>query len=213
VYSSKIQPSQIAFTKTAEAFQTHYLILVVMGAMILVGNQLFPVFLRLTIWLIFKMARKDSQLRHSCAFLLHHPRRCFVLLFPSITTWYLLLVQLGIDAVLWAFFGILNIGLPAFEDMSPGTETTVGLFQALSVRVGGLFVVVISTIAPALQVLYLIGMYISGFPIIVSLRQANAYEEQSLGLDSHPDKAESDNEGEKSFLSTHIKHQLAYDLW
>lgn len=39
----------------------------------------------------------------------------------------------------------------------------------------------ISKIAPALQFLYLALMYTSAFPLIMSLRQTNVYEERSLG--------------------------------
>lgn len=179
--------------------------------MILFGNQLFPVFLRFIIWTIFKLVPKNSEIHHTCAFLLHHPRRCFILLFPSINTWYLLAAQLGIDFTLWAFFGILNIGLSAVDSIPAGNQTIMGLFQALGVRVGGFYVILISNIAPALQILYLVAMYISGFPILISLRQTNIYEERSLGLDA--EQSGEKKEGQKNYVSTHIKNQLSYDLW
>ncbi|KAL1310526.1 hypothetical protein AAFC00_000810 [Neodothiora populina] len=193
-------------------FQGYYLILIVTGALILLGNQFFPIFLRLFIWTIFKMVPRDSQLHHTCAFLLQHPRRCFILLFPSINTWYLLAVQFTLGNVLWAFFGILNIGLPEFEAMSAGRETALGLFQALGARVGGMYVVLLSNVAPALQIMYLIAMYISAFPIIVSLRQTNVYEERSLGLE-HQSADDPSNENKGSSISMHVRRQLAYDLW
>ena len=181
--------------------------------MILVGNQLFPVFLRFTIWAIFKLVPKGSAIHHTCAFLLHHPRRCFVLLFPSINNWYLFAAQVSIDLVLWASFGLLNVGLAAFGEYSAGNKTIMGLFQGLGVRVGGLYVVSISDVAPALQIIYLVAMYISAFPIIVSLRQTNVYEERSLGVDSHEYEDHPGKRGETNYLSTHIRKQLAYDLW
>jgi len=190
-------------------FETHYLVLIVCGALILLGNQLFPVFLRFIVWCMYKLLPKNSRMHHTVAFLLHHPRRCFILLFPSDATWYLLASQLGIDFVLWAFFGILNIGLPAVDSISIGTQTIMGLFQAIAVRVGGFYVILISNIAPSLQILYVVAMYISAFPILLSLRQTNVYEERSLGVDHDP-KADS---GSKSYLGEHIRKQLAYDLW
>jgi len=190
-------------------FETHYLVLIVCGALILLGNQLFPVFLRFIVWCMYKLLPKNSRMHHTVAFLLHHPRRCFILLFPSDATWYLLASQLGIDFVLWAFFGILNIGLLAVDSISIGTQTIMGLFQAIAVRVGGFYVILISNIAPSLQILYVVAMYISAFPILLSLRQTNVYEERSLGVDHDP-KADS---GSKSYLGEHIRKQLAYDLW
>lgn len=186
--------------------------LIVTGALVLVGNQLYPVFLRFIIWCMFKLVPKNSELHHTCAFLLHHPRRCFILLFPSINTWYLLATQLGIDFFLWAFFGILNIGLSAIQSLSAGQQTLVGLFQALGVRVGGLYAVLISNTAPAVQIMYLAGMYISGFPIIISLRQTNIYEERSLGVQDSGDEKQ-ENKGEPSYVSVHVRKQLAYDIW
>jgi potassium uptake Trk family protein len=203
---------QVVSINSASAVRGYELTLVVTGALILVGNQLYPVFLRFIIWCLYKLVPKDSELHHTCAFLLHHPRRCFILLFPSINTWYLLAAQLGIDFFLWAFFGILNIGLPAIQSMSAGQQTLVGLYQGLGVRVGGLYAVLISNTAPALQILYLAGMYISGFPIIVSLRQTNIYEERSLGIENNSDE-DAEKKGEQSYISEHIRKQLAYDLW
>ncbi|CAD0112828.1 unnamed protein product [Aureobasidium uvarum] len=96
--------------------------------------------------------------------------------------------------------------------MSAGQQTLVGLFQSLGVRVGGLYAVLISNTAPALQILYLAGMYISAFPIIISLRQTNIYEERSLGIENDGDE-DADKKGEKSYISEHVRKQLAYDLW
>lgn len=56
-----------------------------------------------------------------------------------------------------------------------------GLFQALGVRSGGLYIIILSRIAPALQFLYLVLMYSSAFPLIMSLRRTNIYEDRSIG--------------------------------
>lgn len=96
--------------------------------------------------------------------------------------------------------------------MSAGQQTLVGLFQSLGVRVGGLYAVLISDTAPAVQIMYLAGMYISAFPIIISLRQTNIYEERSLGIQNSSDE-DAEKKSEQSYLSEHVKKQLAYDLW
>ncbi|PSK50311.1 Potassium transport protein 1 [Elsinoe australis] len=191
------------------SFKNYYLVLIVAGAMIVVGNQLFPVLLRLIIWVMYKIAPATTELHHTLAFLLHHPRRCFILLFPSSTTWYLLGAQAGIGAILWAFFGILNIGIPDVDPIPAGNQTIMGLFQSTGVRVGGFYVILLSYIAPALQILYAFAMYISAFPIILSLRQSNVYEERSIGVKNDSD----DDNKSKSYLGTFIRKQLAYDLW
>lgn len=90
--------------------------------------------------------------------------------------------------------------------IAPGPRAAVGLFTSLGLRTGGFYAVSISFLAPALQVFYIVVMYISSFPIVLALRQTNTYEEQSIGL-------ESTDESRRSNLSTHLQNQLAYDLW
>ena len=52
-------------------------------------------------------------------------------------------------------------------------------------------------------------MYISVFPIAISMRKTNVYEEKSLGIYSH----EEDEGGENSYFGTHVRRQLSFDLW
>lgn len=57
-----------------------------------------------------------------------------------------------------------------------------GLFQALAVRSGGFYVVPIPTLRIGLLILYVIMMYISVYPVVITMRNSNVYEERSLGL-------------------------------
>ncbi|KAL8990308.1 MAG: hypothetical protein Q9169_008154 [Polycauliona sp. 2 TL-2023] len=189
-----------------QMFKTNYYLLIIIGALDLVGNTQFPVMLRFWIWALSKMVPTQSGLHHSLSFLLHHPRRCFIYLFPSTETWYLFGIQIGIEMVSWVLFETLNLGIPYVMDIQPGTRTIVGLFTSIGLRSGGFYAVAMGLLAPALQVFYIIVMFISSFPIIMALRQTNTYEEQSIGLD------ETDTH-EKGHLSTHLQSQLAYDLW
>jgi len=50
-------------------------------------------------------------------------------------------------------------------------------------------------------------MYISIFPVAISIRRTNVYEEQSLGVFAHED------EQDTSFAATHLRRQLGFDLW
>lgn len=68
-------------------FQSTYYWILVLMVLILAGNTAFPIFLRLIIWILCKAAPKDSQFKETCQFLLDHPRRCFLYLFPSYQTW------------------------------------------------------------------------------------------------------------------------------
>lgn len=57
-----------------------------------------------------------------------------------------------------------------------------GLFQALAVRSGGFYVVPIPNLRIGLLVLYVLMMYISVYPVTVTMRNSNVYEERSLGI-------------------------------
>lgn len=51
-------------------------------------------------------------------------------------------------------------------------------------------------------------MYISIFPIAMSMRQTNVYEEKSLGV-----WADDDDDTHSSYLGHHLRRQLSFDLW
>lgn len=61
-------------------------------------------------------------------------------------------------------------------------------------------------------------MYISVYPIAMSVRSTNVYEERSLGL-FHDDEDEAFDENEKGpqavakYLGWHARRQLAFDIW
>jgi hypothetical protein len=59
------------------------------------------------------------------------------------------------------------------------------------------------------QVSYLVMMYISIFPIAMSIRQSNVYEEKSLGVWA----ADDEDDTQSSYLSHHLRRQLSFDLW
>lgn len=52
----------------------------------------------------------------------------------------------------------------------------------LAVRSGGFYVVPISVVYIGLQILYVIMMYISVYPVVITMRHSNVYEERSLGI-------------------------------
>lgn len=185
-------------------FQSYYLILTICGALGLAGNTQFPILLRLLIWSLSKLSPTESEFHNSLRFLLHHPRRCFLYLFPSKETWYLLAIQLTIDITVWILFEILNLGLPAVMAIPTHVRVFDGLFQATGLRTSGSYIISMSSLAPALLIAYIVTMYISNFPIVMALRQTNTYEERSIGLD----KGQTGGG-----LGMHIQRQLAYDIW
>src|SRR5258706_1627348 len=77
-----------------------------------------------------------------------------------------------------------------------------GWYQAASTRTAGFAVVNLALLHPAIQVSYLIMMYISVLPIAISVRRTNVYEEKSLGIWGSPEEEEQD-EGEPSYVGAH----------
>ncbi|KAI6880965.1 TrkH-domain-containing protein [Hortaea werneckii] len=196
------------------AFQRSYYMLLTMGLLILAGNTCFPIFLRLIIWTMWKAIESPfaaerwfkgerwEERRRTLRFLLDHPRRCFTNLFPSQHTWWLLLSVVTLNCIDWAAFEILNIDN---KRLLSGLQTKYrvidGLFQAFAVRSGGFMVVSISSLRVSLQVLYVVMMYISVYPVVITMRNSNVYEERSLGIyaDDPEEQQEPDAaDGEKS---------------
>lgn len=180
-------------------------VLIVAGCLAFLGQTQFPIFLRLTIWSMKNMMPKGSRFRNTLDFLLQHPRRCFLYLFPSRETWYLLFIQISIDITAWLCFEILNIGMSDIEALPTGTRILDGLFQATGLRTSGAYIINFSSLAPACLVAYLVIMYISSYPMVLSLRKTNIYEERSIGLQEHEESA--------AGIASHLQKQLAYDIW
>ncbi len=66
---------------------------------------------------------------------------------------------------------------------------------------------------PAVQTSYLIMMYISVFPIAISVRRTNVYEEKSLGIYSKNEIDEQANGTDMEYVGAHLRRQLSFDLW
>lgn len=203
-------------------FQTAYPMIFFMIFCILAGNTAFPVLLRFLIWIITKLVPRDSRLNETLHFLLDHPRRCFFYLFPSYQTWFLLTILVIMNFTDWFCFLVLDIGNPDIDSIPLGTRVVAGLYQAIAVRAAGFGIVPLSRVAPAVKVLYVIMMYVSVYPIALSVRSTNVYEEQSLGIY----KDDNDSEDENAFstagprmtvwsryLAMHARRQLAFDMW
>lgn len=52
----------------------------------------------------------------------------------------------------------------------------------VAVRSGGFYIVPIADVSIGLQALYVIMMYISVYPVVITMRHSNVYEERSLGI-------------------------------
>ncbi|KDQ20082.1 hypothetical protein BOTBODRAFT_125633 [Botryobasidium botryosum FD-172 SS1] len=201
-------------------FQTAYPVIIFMALTVLAGNTAFPVFLRFTIWVISKCVPENSRTNETLHFLLDHPRRCFLYLFPSHQTWFLFTVLVIMNVTDWVSFLVLDIGTPEIMAVPLGTRMIIGILQATAVRAAGFATISLAALAPAVKVLYVIMMYVSVYPIALAVRSTNVYEERSLGL-YHEDEDEdepSDITGSRvkvwgNYLAFHARKQLSFDMW
>ncbi|KAG2732155.1 hypothetical protein G9P44_004572 [Scheffersomyces stipitis] len=208
--------NDLGFTLTADSmvsFGRSVYVMIVVSFFIVIGNTGFPVFLRFIIWILFKTAKPLSLYKESLGFLLDHPRRCFTLLFPSVPTWWLFIILVVLNGVDLVLFIILDLNNNYLKEIPVGYRIVDGLFQAFSTRTAGFAVVDLSQLHPAVQVSYMIMMYISVLPLAISIRRTNVYEEQSLGVYLKEENHEDDEKTPHTFIGAHLRNQLSFDLW
>ncbi|KAL1843790.1 hypothetical protein VTJ49DRAFT_7500 [Mycothermus thermophilus] len=209
----------LGFTLTPDSmnsFNTATWPLLLMSFLIIIGNTGFPIMLRCIIWIASHLVPVSSGIYEELRFLLDHPRRCFTLLFPSAATWWLLgllLIMNGLDVM---FFIVLDLSAAPVVNLPAGLKVLNGFFEAASTRTAGFSCVNLSELHPAVQFSYMIMMYISVFPIAISVRRTNVYEEKSLGIYSTDVDEQHNHQGNQSDLSyvgSHLRRQLSFDLW
>ncbi|KAH7321426.1 cation transport protein-domain-containing protein [Stachybotrys elegans] len=169
-------------------FQSSYFVLIVIGTLVVAGNTAYPILLRLTFWTALQFLKLTTPTnayaptKETLEFILKYPRRVYTTLFPSRATWWLLTTLVFINMVDWLAFEIMNIGNEAIEALPVGDRIMGGLFQAVSVRAAGFTVVAMPLLYVGVQLLYTIMMYISIYPVVITMRSSNVYEERSLGI-------------------------------
>ncbi|KAG4421824.1 hypothetical protein IFR04_005074 [Cadophora malorum] len=209
--------NDLGFTLTPNSmisFQDAVFPLILGSFLIVIGNTGFPCMLRFMIWLMSKLIPVDGRLYEELRFLLDHPRRCFTLLFPSRATWWLFWTLMIFNGVDLLFFIILDLNDDTVMSLSPGIRVLAGWFQATSTRTAGFAVVNIADLRPAIQVSYLIMMYVSVFPVAMSVRRTNVFEERSLGIWGRSNtNSNTNSDTPPSYVGAHLRRQLSFDMW
>lgn len=98
-------------------------------------------------------------------------------------------------------------------ELPVGIRILDGLFQAASTRTAGFSCINLALLHPGVLTSYLIMMYISVFPIAISVRRTNVYEEKSLGVYQHGETDDSNENNNISYVGAHLRRQLSFDLW
>ncbi|KAJ4267541.1 hypothetical protein NW762_003648 [Fusarium torreyae] len=213
-YSAQTMVSNLGFTLTPDSmisFRDAKWPMIWMSFLAFAGNTLYPVFLRLVIWTISKCLSKKSPTQEPLSFLLQHPRRCYTLLFPSSPTWILFAIIFALNFVDVLLIIVLDLHNPEVASLPLSARIPAAIFQAASARHTGTATFNLANVNPAVQLSLLVMMYISVFPIALSIRVSNTYEEKSLGIYEHEESVNEKNG--KHYLMTHMKNQLSFDLW
>ncbi|KAL5340483.1 cation transport protein-domain-containing protein [Aspergillus crustosus] len=214
IYSAQTMADNLGFTLTPDSmvtFQDAAFPMFIMSFLAYAGNTLYPCFLRLVIWIMFKLVPEDSSLKEPLNFLLSYPRRCYMLLFRSRPTWVLAGIIFILNFVDVLLILLLDLDNPAVNTIPPGPRVMAAIFQAASARHTGTASFNLADVNPAVQFSLLVMMYISVFPIAITVRSSNIYEEKALGVYS-PEPETDENNG-KGYLLTHMRNQLSFDLW
>ncbi|KAI4157114.1 MAG: hypothetical protein L6R39_000777 [Caloplaca ligustica] len=208
--------NDLGFTLTPDSmisFQRAVLLLLFGTFLIIIGNTGFPCMLRFVLWLLAKAVPRESGVWEELKFLLDHPRRCFTLLFPTDATAWLFWILVFLNGLDLIFFIVLDLHDPIVTEIgSPGYRVLNGLFQASSTRTAGFSTVNLALLHPGIQVSYMVMMYISVFPIAISIRRTNVYEEKSLGIYTSS-REDDEDANEPSYVGAHLRRQLSFDLW
>ncbi|KAF7118010.1 hypothetical protein CNMCM5793_007379 [Aspergillus hiratsukae] len=214
-YSAQTMVDNLGFTLTPDSmvtFQDATFPLIVMSFLAYAGNTFYPCLLRFVIWTMSKLSPRHSSLQEPLSFLLKHPRRCYTLLFPSKPTWVLFGILVVMNVVDIILIIVLDLHNPAVNNLPPGPRLLAAIFQAASARHTGTAVFNLANVNPAVQFSLLVMMYIAIYPIAISVRASNTYEERALGM--YPDDdATIDESNGRSYVLAHIRNQLTFDLW
>ncbi|KAM0328678.1 hypothetical protein ACHAQA_005090 [Verticillium albo-atrum] len=213
-YSAQTMANNLGFALTPDSmasFKDATWPMLVMTFLAFAGNTCYPVFLRCIIWLTSMLVPKDSQTRETLQFILDHPRRCYTLLFPGRPTWILFGTVVVLNFIDVVLIIVLDLDNPAVNDLPMGPRILSALFQAASARHTGTATLNLVDVNPAVQFSLLTMMYIAVFPIAISVRASNTYEERTVGI--WASEGNLNEENGVSYVMVHIRNQLTFDLW
>ncbi|KAF5377172.1 hypothetical protein D9615_006433 [Tricholomella constricta] len=214
-------------------FQEAYLMIFGIMFALLAGNHAQPIFLRFVIWITKRFSDETTNWGKTLKFLLDHPRRHVMSPHPAVPecsnvvlTYRSVLLECNRVVSFWdpQFVYFLNspvdLGLPIFKELPIAPRVIIGLFQGIAVRASGLTIIVIGNLAPAVQFLYVVMMYIAVYPVGMCIRATNVYEERSLGIFEDPEGDIPENlatldvrERVGRYLGWHVRQQMAIDIW
>ena len=204
----------LGFTLTPDSmvsFRDATFPMLIMSFLAYAGNTLYPCVLRLIVGAMYKLAPERSPIREPLSFLLRYPRRCYTLLFRSKPTWILFGIIFALNFIDVLLIVVLDLGNPAVNDLPGGSRVVAAIFQSASARHTGTASFNLADVNPAVQLSLLVMMYISIFPIAISVRASNIYEERTVGV--YETVHDLDENSGTRYVLAHMQNQLTFDLW
>ncbi|KAJ5751980.1 hypothetical protein N7520_008897 [Penicillium odoratum] len=184
-YTAQSTISNLGYTLTPDSmvsFQDATFPLIVLSFLAFAGNTCYPCLLRLVIWIMFKISPDNSSTKETLNFLLDHPRRCYPLLFPSRPTWILFGILFVLNFIDTLLILVLDLYNQSVNSLAGGPRVLAAIFQAANSRHTGMAIFNLADVNPAVKFSLVVMMYISAFPIAISVRASNVYEEKALGI-------------------------------
>ncbi|KAG2223970.1 hypothetical protein INT45_013427 [Circinella minor] len=173
----------IPMSASLEPFVNSPAPILLVSILIIVGNVGYAIVLRFYIWCIYKLLPHSRHMdRETLCYLLHHPRRCYTSMFRSTQTWWLVFVMIAFNVVEVAVFLATNYWLPILDGIPWGSRVLVGYFQGVATRNAGFTAINILRLNPGTLIIYIIAMYVSVYPVGISIRNSNEYQERELGI-------------------------------
>ncbi|KAK5080558.1 hypothetical protein LTS08_007920 [Lithohypha guttulata] len=216
IYSAGTMANNLGFTLTPDSmisFRDAVFPILVMTILAYAGHTFYPVGLRILIWTFSKILPRNHKMQEPLHFLLEHPRRCYTLLFPARQTWILAGILIALNIVDVILIICLDLDNPEVTAVPLAPRFISSIFQAASSRHTGTLTYNLANVNPGVQFSLLVMMYVSIFPIALSVRSSNTYEETSLGIFQSDEEDPSKANDSKSYLKAHVRNQLSFDLW
>lgn len=216
LYSSQTMISNLGFTLTPDSmisFRDASWPMVLMTFLAFAGNTCHPIILRFIIWAVHQVVPRNSSMWESTRFLLDYPRRCYTLLFPSHVTWILFGILFAMNTIDVIFIIVLDLDNAEVTALPLASRILAATFQAASTRHTGTSSFNLAKVNPAVQFSLLTMMYVSVFPIAMSVRGSNTYKDGALGKYADNDHQPQEAQPARTYLLHHMRNQLSFDLW
>ncbi|EDR27757.1 sodium transporter, putative [Entamoeba dispar SAW760] len=179
------------------SFSNNAGVTIIVSILTVLGNTCYPIVLRGIIELlgiILKCTRYDKIIQY----ILRYPRRCSTHIYPRKATIWLIIVFFMITFS--EFIIQMSLDFNNFKDIPVGYRTIDIFAQSISTRTAGFAILDFSKISSGCYVMMIGFMYLSSYPITVTLRETNPYLRHK------------ENSNQDSGIVYQAKNMLAWDV-